>query len=219
MKAHKNATKAETEIIAKEPALGGLFDGAVIKDDKVTPPKPTEISQQNKTEEFIENDKKDIEQIIEKETTGKIRSNELFYEVFPNNPTENPTRQFAPSIGGILKCVAIQGNLEVVGHPFAEHTAPKFIYTVTVKDTVKGTSVYGQGQANKMDNGIVNPYAQAIALTVAMRNGYEKLILPEIKKQVLDEWYISKFGQEHDMSSILIVGEEALDNPQKYVNG
>lgn len=219
MKPPEQAKEAPREMpTAKEPDLNGLFTQA----PENTEPTQATVNEAKKTtvkreSQFLESDAKDIEQIIEKETTGKMTSNELFYEVFDNEEGDKPVRKFQIAIGGVLKCAQVQGNLEVVGQPFPEHNAAKFIYTVTVKDTVKGISVYGQGQAAKMQDGIIAPYAQAIALTVAMRNGYDKLIYPEIKQAVLHEWYIAKFGKEKDMSSILVVGAEALKDISKFI--
>lgn len=204
--------------VVKEPDLNGLFTQAPenkeVTQATVNEAKKTTVKRES---QFLEADAKDIEQIIEKETTGKMTSNELFYEVFDNVEEGKPVRKFQTAIGGVLKCAQVQGNLEVVGQPFPEHNSAKFIYTVTVKDTVKNISVYGQGQAAKMQDNIIAPYAQAIALTVAMRNGYDKLIYPEIKQQVLHEWYIAKFGKEKDMSSILVVGAEALKDISKFI--
>ena len=206
----------------KEPDLNGLFAETPVNKEPTQAIVNEVIENRNvvskkRESQFLEADAKDIEQIIEKETTGKITSNELFYEVFDNTEEGKPVRKFQTAIGGVLKCAQVQGNLEVVGQPFPEHNSAKFIYTVTVKDTVKGISVYGQGQAAKMKDGIIEPYAQAIALTVAMRNGYDKLIYPEIKQAVLHEWYIAKFGKEKDMSSILVVGAEALKNISEFI--
>jgi hypothetical protein len=220
MKPPKQAKEAPREIpVAKEPDLNGLFTQAP-ENKEVTQATVNEAKEKNtvkRESQFLEADAKDIEQIIEKETTGKMTSNELFYEVFDNVEEGKPVRKFQTAIGGVLKCAQVQGNLEVVGQPFPEHNSAKFIYTVTVKDTVKNISVYGQGQAAKMQDNIIAPYAQAIALTVAMRNGYDKLIYPEIKQQVLHEWYIAKFGKEKDMSSILVVGAEALKDISKFI--
>lgn len=218
MKPPKQAKEAPREMPkVQEPNLGGLFSGNNETAPKETVQAPPETISQKRESQCLEADAKDVEQIIEKETTGKMTSNELFYEVFDNVDEGKPVRKFQTAIGGVLKCAQVQGNLEVVGQPFPEHNSAKFIYTVTVKDTVKGISVYGQGQAAKMQDNIIAPYAQAIALTVAMRNGYDKLIYPEIKQQVLHEWYIAKFGKEKDMSSILVVGAEALKDISKFI--
>ena len=218
MKPPKQAEAPREMPVVKEPDLNGLFTQAPenkeVTQATVNEAKKTTVKRES---QFLEADAKDIEQIIEKETTGKMTSNELFYEVFDNVEEGKPVRKFQTAIGGVLKCAQVQGNLEVVGQPFPEHNSAKFIYTVTVKDTVKNISVYGQGQAAKMQDNIIAPYAQAIALTVAMRNGYDKLIYPEIKQQVLHEWYIAKFGKEKDMSSILVVGAEALKDISKFI--
>lgn len=212
MKIPKDAPAARTN---KEPDLGNLFDTVAEATKPVQTKQPKDIK--NNVDSFSKADEKDAEQIVEKENTGQITTNELFYEVDRVDDDGKIIVGYKPSYVGVIRCMQEQGGLEVVGNPLPEHIPSKFIYTVLCKDTAKGISVYGQGFSNKMENGLVNPYAQAIALSIAARNGFEKLLYPEIKKQMLDEWYKSKYGEEKDMSSIVVVGGEALKDISNYI--
>lgn len=207
MKAHKEKLNKN-----QEPDLNNLFDtiGAAIK--------PPVKDVKNNMEKFVKQDEKDAEQIIEKENTGQITTNEWFYEVDRVDKDGKILVGYKPSYVGVIKCMQEQGNLEVIGNPLPEHIASKYIYTIQVKDTAKNISVYGQGFCSKMgEDGLLNVYAQAIALSIATRNGYEKLLYPEVKKAVLDEWYKKKYGAEKDMSSIVVVSGEALKDIKSFV--
>lgn len=217
MKLHKAANSSTESKVATpdkgtdQPDLSSLFS-------KPTAP-PTEVAPKTtKVEEFVEQDKKDAEQIIEKENTGQIVSNDWFYEVDREDQDGKIYVGFKPTYVGVIKCMQVQGNLEVVGLPLPEHTASKFIYTVQVKDTVRGISLYGQGFCNKMENGIISQYAQVVALSIAQRNAYDKLIDLEIKNKVLHEWYEAKHGKETDMSSIIVVSGDALKDIKGFIN-
>jgi len=220
MKQHKKAKPAPTNKPAELNITGALFnkepEPVVAPSQTPTTKQAAPVTPKANTETFLKIDKQDHEQIIERENTGQIISNVLFYEAERTEIDSKGEKKiivgFRPSYAGVLRCMQVQGNLDVVGNPMPEHTSGKYIYTVQVKDTLKNISIYGQGFCDKTDivTRMLNPYAQAIALSVALRNAYEKLLYPDIKKQVLDEWYEANHGgKEKDMSQIVIVSGDA----------
>ena len=223
--------KQQLDETPKMPDLGGLFtpgetldpelkralEGGTVKSTTTNQAKDVKSN----IDSFVKADEKDAEQIVQKENTGKVMSSEWFYETERETIDVDGAKKvivgYTPSYTGVIICMQKQGNLEVVGNPLPEHIPSKFIYTVQVKDTAKNISVYGQGFCTRMEYGVVNAYAQSIALSIALRNGYKKLLYPEIVKEVLDEWYKKKFGEEQDMSQIIVVSGDALKDLKSFI--